>query len=190
MSETTYSRTVEDCSRGILAAGAQLGFVTPTAADVEEARALGMRLVGAVATTDVFERVRSFQPAALLVSRADHRVTGVVATLLLRASGARSLRQGNFNGRDPAMDELCSGPDSPDSYYIWGVGGETRVAKWAAMEFCRRLRHDVFADLIGFTRAATADGRRAAVARLGFVPLTTSDDSLLVSPPVIARCAA
>jgi hypothetical protein len=173
-----------------LAAGAELGFVTPTAAEVEEARALGARLVGAVATTEVFNRVRSFQRAALLVSHADGRVTGVVATLLLRASAATSLRQGRFDGRDPAMSDLCSGQDDPDSYYIWGVGGETRVAKWAAMEFCRRLRNDVLADLTGFTRAATADGRRAAIARLGFLPLTTSDDSLLVSPPVIGRRAA
>jgi hypothetical protein len=187
---STYLPTSEDRANSLTAAGAPLGFSIPTQDEVEEARSLAVRLVGAVATTDAFVKVRSVQPAALLVSCAAGRVRGIVATLFLSRLGERKLAGGEFNGLDPDLSDLAGRMAPASSYYIWGVGGDTRLARWAAMEFCRRLRNDVLADLPCFTRAATADGRRAAISRLGFHPLRRVDDDLLVSPPIAERRAA
>ena len=114
----------------------------------------------------------------------------MVATLLLREDQRGALVSGALDGLSPRTDQICAPDEAPAIYYIWGVAGETRAAKWAAMELCRRFRFETLAGLTAFTRVATADGRRAAVDRLGFGPLRRPDDDLLISPSVPERRAA
>jgi hypothetical protein len=114
----------------------------------------------------------------------------VVATLLLGEDQRAGLISCDFDGLAPRADRICGPGDTPSIYYIWGVAGESRAAKWAAMELCRRFRYGALADLTAFTRVATPDGRRAAVTRLGFVPAGRPDDNLLISPPSLERRAA
>jgi len=174
----------------MLEAGADLGFA-PAAGDAPAALALAARLMNCqVACAASVSAAIALQPAAAMVLRQLGRPVGVVATLLLAEDQRAALISGDFDGLAPRADRLCGPQDAPSIYYIWGVAGESRAAKWAAMELCRRFRYGALADLTAFTRVATADGRRAAVSRLGFVPAGRADDNLLISPPTVERRAA
>jgi hypothetical protein len=175
----------------MLAAGARLGFGLPEKDEVEAARELAARLMGCqVASVEAFSEARRRQPAALLVSRQAGRLTGLVATLLLRPEATPRLLSGEFNGLHPAERDL-SGPEARASaYYIWGVAAETRTAKWSAMELCKGLRYEALADLVAFMKAATPEGRRAGVERLGFLPIAGAGDDLLCSPAIAREQAA
>jgi hypothetical protein len=183
--------TSKEYSAAMLRAGAEYGFGVLDAAKFEEGRALAMRLMDCkVASAEVFGRIRRIQPAVLLTLSRHGRVSGFVATLLLRQSASDTFLSGEFNGLDPDAADLA-GPDEPPAiYYIWAVGGETAWARSIAMSLCRRFRERTLASLTGFTRAATPDGLRAAIDRLGFRPVSEADPTLLISPPIAERRAA
>jgi len=143
-----------------------------------------------VASLATFARLRKLQPAVLLVNRREGRVSGLVATLLLTPGAIERLLEGRFDGLSP-QDEDLSAPDAPAAaYYIWGVAGRTRLARWSAMELCKRLRYQALPDLTAFMKAATPEGRRAGIDRLGFVPVGHADERLFVSLPMLERQAA
>ena len=187
----TPTRTAAELAAAMATAGADIGFAVAGSEEALEALWLAGDLMNcAVAPPHVVRRVLGLQPAAALVRREAGKIAGVVSTLLLRTSARTDLLAGRFDGLSPSLASLCEPGDEAALYYIWGVAGRSRSARWSAMELSRRLRMTVLADLEAFTRAATADGRRAGVARLGFQPAFGPGDSLLISPPVVERNAA
>jgi hypothetical protein len=186
----TGERTAEILADAMLADGAALGF-GPAGPDAPAALALAARLMGCrVACPEAVAAVVALQPAAALVLRRLGRPIAVVATLLLRQDQGAAVVSGTFDGLSPRPEQICAPGATASIYYIWGVAGETRAAKWAAMELCRRFRFETLADLTALTRVATEDGRRAAIERLGFGPLRRTQDDLLISPPSLERRAA
>ena len=168
----------------MLRSAASVGFFPPSPAEIYEARDLAIRAMGCeIATAEALSEIVRIQPAAILVARQGAQLSAVVANLLLKAQAREKFAANLFSGRDPALEDLCGPDDSPSIYYIWGVAGETKTARGGAMELCRRLRYQALASLTAFTRSATPAGRRAAIARLGFCPVSSSDD-LLVSLPI------
>jgi hypothetical protein len=187
----TLPVTSEEYSAAMLDAGAQYGFGALGEAQFEEGRALAARLMNCeIASSAVFARIRKTQPAVLLTLSRNGKLAGFVATLLLREPARRSLLSGGFNGLAPEPAYLASPTEEPSIYYIWGVGGETHWAKSASMALCRRFRQQTLAALTAFTKVATADGHRAAVARLGFRSACAAEANLLISPPIKERRAA
>jgi hypothetical protein len=183
--------TSDQYSAAMLRAGAEYGFGALDEARFEEGRALAARLMDCkVASAAVFASIRSLQPAVLLTLSRNERVSGFVATLLLRETARRELLSGAFDGLEPNAADLAVPGDEPAIYYIWGVGGDTHWARSTAMALCRRFREETLAALTAFTKAATADGYRAAVARLGFRPVSGVESNLLVSPPITGERAA
>jgi hypothetical protein len=182
--------TAAGYAKAMLAAAADLGFA-PAGEATPAALTLTARLMDCkVADAAAAAAVAALQPAAALVLTELGRPVGVVATLLMRADQTDGLFDGGFDGLRPRADQICAPGQAPAAYYIWGVAGETRTAKWASMELCRRFRFGVLAPLVGYTRVATPDGRRAAQTRLGFGPALGPEDNLLVSPPILERRAA
>jgi hypothetical protein len=183
--------TSDEYSAAMLRAGAEYGFHALSEAQFEEGRALAARLMNCeVASSAVFTRIRGTQPAVLLTLSRNRRVSGFVATLLLREGAREKLLSGAFDGLAPSAADLAPPSETPSIYYIWGVGGETHWARSTAMALCRRFREETLAPLTAFTKAATADGYRAAVARLGFRPASAVEANLLISPPINERRAA
>jgi hypothetical protein len=185
-----YRRTTEDYTEALRLAAAGVGFEPLADAEMAEFRAFASRLMDCeVAPAESFERALRVQPAAVLVRRNLGRICGLAATLLLRAPAEAKLLRGTFNGRRPD-DDLAGPGDAPALYYVWGVAGERRVDRWAAMELCQRLRFEAFSDLTAFMKPATDDGRRAGVERLGFRPAGPSTDGFYVSSPIIGASIA
>jgi len=180
--------TTREFTHGMLQLAETLGFAVPEPAEISEVRELGSRAIGCeMATPDALADARLDQPGAVLVARQGGRLSAVVATLLLRDEARPKLIKGLFCGRRPEARDLSRPDETPSIYYIWGVAGDTQAAKGRAAVLCYRLRNEVLSGLTAFLTSATADGRRAAIARLRCVPASASNDDLLVSFPTIGR---
>jgi hypothetical protein len=185
-----FPRTTEVLSVALRDAGAGLGFEPLQSGDMSEFRALASRLMQCdVAPAAVFNRARRRQPAAVLVRSTFGRMTGLVATLLLSDSAEARLLANRFDGLHPDAADLADPSDTPALYYVWGVAGEDREDRRAAMALTERLRADTFSDLFAYMRPATEAGRSAGE-RIGFRPAGPSPDSIYVSPPTILRQVA
>ncbi|HEX3919268.1 MAG TPA: hypothetical protein VHW60_18170 [Caulobacteraceae bacterium] len=188
---TAPAPTAEFYARAMQAAGEALGFSPPTPAETPEARAAAERLMGhEVASLETIAAIAALQPASTLVFREASVITGVVATLLLKAEAEPTLRAGEFDGLEPA-DAFLGRPSDPVTlYYLWGIAGSTKVGSTSVMQLSRRLRYDVLADLTSYALAATPVGRHVGVTQLGFAPVRYEGDALLVSLPTARRQAA
>jgi len=150
-----------------------------------------MRLMGNdVASVKTIVSILALQRASILVFIEAGSVTGIVATLLLRASAEPTLEAGGFDGLAPDEAFLARPEEPSPIYYLWGIAGATKTASTAVMELSRRLRYGALAELTAYARAATPVGRHVGVTQLGFRPVRRPDDDLLISAPLAARLAA
>jgi hypothetical protein len=183
--------TAADCQQAILELGAELRFTPPEGDEVDAARIVAAKLMDhEVVEAESVLSILAIQPASTLVYREQGEVTGVVATLLLRPAAEPAIVAGRFDGIAPFEPYLARGRDHPSACYYWGIAGATKDASAAAMEFFRRIRFDVLADLTAYVLAATPIGRHVAIKRLGLSPIRHPDDNLLSSGPIAARRAA
>jgi hypothetical protein len=171
----------------VIEVSAPHGAIPATADDLPEAQDLATRLMEhKVASLETYLRVQQVQPAAVLVSRDEGRIAGVVGMLFLRPAGVEQILDGVFDALDPPTEVLTAEGESPAALYAWGVAASTKVGSQAILVGGRAVRLDLFPTITGFTRAVTGAGRHVALTRYGYRPLRHPDDEMMVSEPTLA----
>jgi hypothetical protein len=140
-------------------------------ADIDEAHALVMRLIGPpVASIAVLRSVHSHTQASLFVFR-EGRITGLLAELPLTQAGLAALTAGRFNGLEPLPEQIARPGQDVVAYYCWGNAAETRRAAAATVRGMVIARDEIYPELPHFARAAVPADRPGAAsngARISF----------------------
>jgi hypothetical protein len=110
-------------------------------------------------------------------------VDGVFLTAPLSAAGAEAVRAGTFNPGWPALDHICCEGEACGGVYIGVYAGETKETRRRVVMAAGIIRHEFFAPVPCFARAATEDGARS-MARLGFQPIPGGLPDLWGQEPV------
>lgn len=163
------------------------GISPVSAEDLPQAQDLATRLMEhKVASLETYLRVQAVQPASVLVSKEEGRLTGVVGMLFLRQAGVDQILEGAFDALDPDSDLLTHEGECPIALYAWGVAASTKTGGQAILGGGGAIRQGLFPTITGFTRAVTGAGRHVALTRYGYRPLRHADDDLMVSEPKLA----
>ncbi len=175
----------------LIAVSAPFGVVPATPDDLPQAQTLASRLMGhKVASLGTYLRVQSVQPAAVLVSKAQGQVTGVMGILFLRQEAVDQLLDGVFDALDPDINLLTVEGETPVAAYAWGVAVADKTAGQAVLGAGNAVKQQLFPTITSFTRTVTGAGRHVALTRYGYRPLRHSDDDLMVSEPRLVSVQA
>lgn len=178
----------------VIGIGARFSVSVATAEDLPEAQALAARLMAhKVADLDVYLRVQSIQPVAVMVAKEEGRITAVTAMLFLRAAAVDQFAADAFDALDPDGALLTVEGESPAAVYSWGVAAATKPGGAAVLGAGMAIREELFPYITALSRAVTGAGRHVAMTRYGYRPLRHADDELMVAefrPPLAAEKAA
>lgn len=163
-----------------------------SAADIAEARAFAARLIGVgIVTAEALQAVHLRSGAGLFLAREDGLLTGVLAFVLLTASGLAAVRDGRFDALSPATAHVAGAGDEVCGVYGWGVAATTKPTAQRLIEGARAMAGGAAAHLPYFARPTTPAGERLMRERLNFVDVPGSRDGLVWAPPSApARVAA
>ncbi len=163
--------------------------VRPAAAEeAGAARAFAAELIGAgiVSGEDLARVQRVSGGASLFLAEEDGQLTGVLAFVLLNATGLEAVRNGAFNALSPAEAHIAR-PDEPArAFYGWGVAATTKASARRLIDGAREIMGGAAGGLPKFARPTTEAGHRLMRERLGFVDLPDCSDGLVWQPPVEA----
>jgi hypothetical protein len=171
---------------------APLGLQAAGEADLRETCRLARRLISPrTAELEVYRAVhRRTGGAAVWVFREEGAVTGALAIVPLSPLGLDALLAETFQARAPDLAHIATARERPAAVYGWGVLGATSAGRRAAMGGTQALIERAFPDIPWFARAATPDGERVALGRLGYAPLARSTSGLLTRAPLSQERAA
>ena len=161
---------------------ARVALAPFTAADLHAAGELARgALQGELAGGEAFRAVQAISGCAAYAFHEDGRLTGALAIIPLRMAALPSLRDDSFDSLDPDLG-LVARPGEPlAAVYAWGIVGGTRRARAAVLAGLARLQRELGVPF--FCRAATDDGQRVILGRLGYRPQPGSASGLFVFEP-------
>lgn len=110
-------------------------------------------------------------------------LVGALAIIPLRAQGLAALEADRFDGVRPDPDHLARPGEPAAAIYGWGIVGAGPRSRAAVLRGVDRLRRELLFDLPWYCRAATDDGARVILGRLGYAPVAGSTSGLFVSQP-------
>jgi hypothetical protein len=156
-----------------------------TKADIAALRALAAELISPdIAKADVLGDIQLRTGHSLFLRRRNNDPTAFIACFPLTAAGECAIRSGGFNGRAVAPDWVCPFGASVRSGYIWGLGGVSRFASFAAMRALKIMRERFFARIDLYARATTPEGR-ALMQGFGYLPIKVGIDPDLLRAPAL-----
>lgn len=160
--------------------------------EVAAARSLAAELIGeGIVTADELDRIQRLTAGtSLFVTEEDGTLRGILAFVLLNATGLRAVRNGSFDALAPAAQHLAGPGETAHAFYGWGVAATTKVAARRVVDAARAVMAGTFGPLPKFARPTTEAGHRLMRERLGFVDLPGSDDGLVWQAPIEERAAA
>ncbi len=142
--------------------------------EIAKARDLAAALIGPdIATTETLSAVQAIRWGSVLVAEDPSGVSGVLATLLLRAGGRSAIESGRFDGVGVDLDLVSRPGETPAAFYAWGVAARDKDAARSLVAGAARLTW-LFRFIPRFARAATAAGARTLTQRMGYLPVSDS----------------
>ena len=109
---------------------------------------------------------------------------GALAVIPLRRQGLEALRADRFNGVRPDLDMVARPGEAAAAIYGWGIVGSGPRSRAAVLRAVDRLRRELTFEVPWYCRAATDDGARVILGRLGYAPVPGSASGLFVSEPL------
>ena len=109
---------------------------------------------------------------------------GALAVIPLRNNGLEALRADRFNGVQPDLDLVARPGEAAAAIYGWGIVGSGPRSRAAVLRAVDRLRRELTFQVPWYCRAATDDGARVILGRLGYAPVPGSASGLFVSEPL------
>jgi hypothetical protein len=146
---------------------------------------IGPEIAGENAFLTVHRRTR----AGVFVYRQDRIAQGFLGVILLRDSGLRKLESDRFDALQPDLTDICEAGEAPAAVYGWGFAATTVRASGACVLGLMALRDRLFPQLPFFCRAATPQGAKVILGKMGYRPHARSATGLLVRLPDL-ECAA
>src|ERR1041384_964986 len=114
----------------------RLVVFTPGGDEVDRLMARARRDIEGLTSTDVIQRVMSFNPDAFWAiarrGRFDARAPsgeGFVAFLMLNEAGMQRLIEGTLNTKDPELAYLAAQNERPAGIYIWACHARGRMVR-------------------------------------------------------------
>lgn len=111
---------------------------------------------------------------------------GALAIIPLRSQGLAALRADRFNGVQPDLELVARPGERVAAIYGWGIVGSGPRSRAAVLRSVDRLRRELTFEIPWYCRAATDDGARVILGRLGYAPAQGSASGLFLSPPLSA----
>lgn len=157
--------------------------------DIAPARVMAVELIGpGIAGVESLRAVHARTGASVFLFRdEDGVVQGVLGVVPLRGSGLAALEADRFDAADPDLDDVCLPNEAPAAVYSWGFAAATIRAAGAVVLAKMAMRDQGFPDVPFFCRAATPQGAKVALGKMGYRPFPPSRTGLLIKP---ARDAA
>lgn len=158
--------------------------------EIVEGRSAAADLISPdIASEGAFLAVHRRTRAGVFVYRQDNFALGFLGVILLRESGLRRLAADRFDAIDPDLNDVCEAGEAPAAVYGWGFAASTVRASGACVLGLMALRDRVFPHLPFFCRAATPQGAKVILGKMGYQPHPRSASGLLVRLPDL-ECAA
>lgn len=112
-------------------------------------------------------------------------LAGALAVIPLRIQGLAALAADRFNGVQPDLDLVARPGEAAAAIYGWGIVGAGPRSRAAVLRAVDRLRREITSEVPWYCRAATHDGARVILGRLGYAPVAGSASGLFVSHPLV-----
>lgn len=171
--------------QAVIAACAGAGLRPLRPEEVAPARqAATARLGEGIASAACFGAVHELTGGAALFGY-DHeaKLSGFLGGFPVRAAAVPQLLAGRFNGVEVDLDLVARPGETPAAWYGWGFTATGRRAAAAVVRGAQTVRDGLFWAVPAFTRAATGDGERVILGRLGYVRLPGSLDASMMWKP-------
>lgn len=158
-----------DLSRKVLA---ELGFYLAADQRIISGRAEAARLVGeAITPADRLIAIQARTRCSTFVLDApDGRMSGIVSIIPVCAEGLARLERGDFDGINPDPALACAPEDQVAAFYGWGMAGLTWRGRISVVHAALALQQEVFGHVPFFSRAATSEGEKVLLNRMGARP--------------------
>lgn len=161
-------------------------------AEADTARAFAAALIGdGIVTADDLARVQRLSGGtSLFLTEEDGALSGVLAFVLLNATGLFAVRNGSFDALSPAAAHVAGPRQAAAAFYGWGVAATTKLSARRVVDGARAIMGGAVGHLPKFARPTTEAGHRLMRERLGFVDLPGSRDGLVWQAPLVTAIAA
>jgi hypothetical protein len=169
-----------------------LGMFDARLEEFGSVRAMAAALIGpGIASEEVLKTVFAHTGYGIYLVREEGRPTGVVALIMLNATGLAAVEADLFDPLEPHLDCVALPHEAPTGVYAWGIAAATREAAKVAVAGAWATR-SAAPNIPFFVRAATDAGRRLLTEKMPFTlyPGTTTDLLWWEHGPVDARRAA
>ena len=163
-----------------------------SALEVAEARQFAARLIGGdIVSPEGLQMVHERSGAGLFVYRDDEELTGVLAIILLSDAGLRAMCDETFDALSPDPLHVARADEEPAGLYGWGIAATRKMTARRLVDGLSAIANNAVGHLPYFARAATPQGERLLIERLGFRPYPGSRTGLLQLAPYLGgRIAA
>jgi hypothetical protein len=167
--------------------------IYPARADqVAEARRFAAQLIGgAIVSPEGLQRVHEHSGAGLFLYHDEEELTGVLAIVLLSQAGLAATCDETFNALNPDLKHVAAEGEPPAGLYGWGIAATRKMTARRLVDGLSAIANGAVGHLPYFARAATPQGERLLIDRLGFRPYPGSTTGLLKLDPYLGgRIAA
>lgn len=160
--------------------------------EVAEARRFAAALIGgAIVSPAGLQRVHEYSGAGLFLHRDEDELTGILALVMLSAAGHDAIRRETFDALDPDLAHVAAVGEDPAALYGWGIAATRKMAARRLVDGLSAIANGPVGHLPYYSRAATPQGERLLIERIGFRPYPGSTTGLLqLAPHLGSRIAA
>jgi hypothetical protein len=172
---------------------ARYAVYTATDAEVLRGRDLAAELIGPdIATQNALQAVHQKNGLGMFVFRQEGVAQGFLGAILLRASGLAKIADDSFDALNPDLEDVCDRGEAPAAVYAWGFVAANRIASAAMVRGMMALRDDALPTVPFFCRAATPEGAKVILGKMGYAPYPPSKTAILFKPAEVQsmECAA
>ena len=161
-------------------------------AEIAEARQFAAKLIGGtIVTPEGLQRVHEHSGASLFLYHDEDELTGVLALVMLNAAGRDAICAEAFDALNPDLAHVAAEGEEPAALYGWGIAATRKLTARRLVDGLTAIASGPVGHLPYFSRAATPQGERLLIERIGFRPYPGSTTGLLqLAPHLGARIAA
>jgi len=186
-----YPRFQGDCDNNgpghvadIVGHAAAIGLHPACSREIILAHSLAADLIGSdIASAQTLGAAQAISAGSVLVVRDQSGISGVLATLLLRASGREAMEAGRFDGVGLDLSMIARSGEAPAAFYAWGCAARSREAARVVVSAAAGLTR-LFRAIPRFARAATVAGARTLTVSMGYLPVSGVADLYWLPPEV------
>ena len=150
-----------------------LTVFTPSGEQVAQLMDRARQDIEGLTTTDIVQRVSTFNPDCFWAIRRQRRGSevdkdprGFVAFLMLNEFGADALIRGGLDAKNPPLEMLAGQNEKPAAIYVWALHAKGLLAPALGLVM-EKLQTPLYSDVDFLARAATKEGDEF-VRALGF----------------------